>query len=231
MLVQEFDRSKHVYTNDQFAELIKDSTRFFSGTPVHYLEKIKTIRAFKGSGVYAIYYIGGPDEQRAIENEGLYMPVAAINRQAFVLPIYVGKAVPKGSRQSRITDDPGKQSSELCSRIKQHANSLLAANFDLSRFCCRFMIFEGESSNMIGSVEAMLIRMHQPLWNSIIDGFGNHDPGAGRYNQKKSDWDILHPGREWATKCLGDRGNDVENVKQIAMRVDSHLRKLTLKES
>ncbi len=31
--------------------------------------------------------------------------------------------------------------------------------------------------------------------NKIIDGFGNHDPGKGRYNQLRSRWDKLHPGR------------------------------------
>jgi hypothetical protein len=37
-------------------------------------------------------------------------------------------------------------------------------------------------------------------WNVLIDGFGNHDPGGGRYNQKKSSWDVIHPGRTWAEK-------------------------------
>jgi hypothetical protein len=47
----------------------------------------------------------------------------------------------------------------------------------------------------------MLIEHHQPVWNKIIDGFGNHDPGKGRYNQQRSAWDTLHPGRSWASKC------------------------------
>lgn len=32
-----FDRSKHVYTNEAFVELVKDAIRFFNGTPVHAL--------------------------------------------------------------------------------------------------------------------------------------------------------------------------------------------------
>ena len=32
-----FDRNEHVYTNDAFAELVKDAVRFFNGTPVHAL--------------------------------------------------------------------------------------------------------------------------------------------------------------------------------------------------
>ena len=57
---------------------------------------------------------------------------------------------------------------------------------------------------MIGTVEAALIRQYTPIWNSCIDGFGNHDPGSGRYDQAKSDWDILHPGRPWADKLRGE---------------------------
>ncbi len=38
---------------------------------------------------------------------------------------------------------------------------------------------------------------------TYMDGFGNHDPGSGRYEQAKSDWDVIHPGRAWAEKCNG----------------------------
>lgn len=57
---------------------------------------------------------------------------------------------------------------------------------------------------MITIVEAELIRQYRPLWNTIVDGFGNHDPGSGRYNQAKSEWDILHPGRIWAERLTGE---------------------------
>lgn len=50
-----FDRSKHVYRNDAFAELIKDAVRFFNGTPVHTLPPPEN---FLGTGVYALYYTG-----------------------------------------------------------------------------------------------------------------------------------------------------------------------------
>lgn len=68
---------------------------------------------------------------------------------------------------------------------------------------CRFMILEDAEADLIGTVEAALIRNYMPIWNSCIDGFGNHDPGSGRYNQAKSDWDVLHKGRAWADKCQG----------------------------
>ena len=46
--------------------------------------------------------------------------------------------------------------------------------------------------------ESLLIGRFSPIWNTIVDGFGNHDPGSGRRNQARSRWDVLHPGRNWA---------------------------------
>lgn len=46
--------------------------------------------------------------------------------------------------------------------------------------------------------ESLLIGRFSPIWNTVVDGFGNHDPGSGRRNQARSRWDVLHPGRNWA---------------------------------
>lgn len=48
----------------------------------------------------------------------------------------------------------------------------------------------------------MLIAMFQPLWNMLLDGFGNHDPGKGRYKQQRAPWDMVHPGRPWAARLM-----------------------------
>ena len=53
---------------------------------------------------------------------------------------------------------------------------------------------------MIPLAENMLIETFKPVWNVLIDGFGNNDPGAGRHNQRRSAWDMLHPGRPWAER-------------------------------
>jgi hypothetical protein len=37
-----FDRKKHLYKNEAFAELVKDAVRFFNGTPVHTLPPPET---------------------------------------------------------------------------------------------------------------------------------------------------------------------------------------------
>lgn len=195
-----FDRSKHVFYSPEFEELIKDTIRFFNGTPI---QPIPPLEDFKGTGVYAIYYIG---------KAGLYAPFHKINRIEFRQPIYVGKAVPRGWRQARTTDS---ESNELYRRLLDHTKSIRSAcNLDTKDFVCRFMILEKAASNLIGTVEAALIRHYQPLWNSLIDGFGNHDPGSGRYNQEMSAWDLIHPGRLWATKCA-ESSHTKEDIIQI----------------
>lgn len=187
-----FEREKHIYTSDAFEELIKDTVRFFNGTPVQTLPpSVK----FHGTGVYAIYYTGRND---------YYKEVSEQNRLEFHQPIYVGKAVPGGWRQAR-EKKLGLNTFELFGRLKEHGKSLKQAkNLEESDFWCRFMILENNASHLIGTVEAALIRFYKPIWNTKIDGFGNHDPGSGRYNQRKSEWDVIHPGRPWADKCLGE---------------------------
>lgn len=153
--VEPFDRAKHVYTNGAFVELVKDAIRFFNGTPVHSLPPPER---FLGTGVYALYYTG---------NAKPYSKYAELNRLAYDFPIYVGKAVPKGWRQSRRIDSVEKQSSELFSRLKQHSRSIeVVSGLRLEDFTCRFMIFEGASSDMIGTLEAFMIKWKKPLWNS-----------------------------------------------------------------
>jgi len=203
-----FDRAEHVYRNDAFAELIKDAVRFFNGTPVLALPPPTP---FLGRGVYAIYYTG---------SNPLYARYAKLNRTAYEFPIYVGKAVPKGWRQSRVSDSEGNQASELYGRLRQHYNTLKqVTSLNAEEFSCRFVIFEDTGSDMISTVEAALIKLNRPLWNSSVDGFGNHDPGKGRYEQARSDWDVIHPGREWAVKCKGPHHAEADILK----RIKSHL--------
>jgi hypothetical protein len=204
MKIQPFDRSKHVYKNDAFVELVKDAVRFFNGTPV---QGLPPAEKFTGTGVYALYYTG---------KNAFYARYAELNRLAYTHPIYVGKAVPKGWRQSRTSDNSGNQSSELFSRLREHARNIeIADGIAIDEFSCRFIIFEEGGSDMISTIEAALIKLNRPLWNSIVDGFGNHTPGNGRFEQAKSDWDVIHPGRLWAKKCKGVAKDKESIVKYI----------------
>ncbi len=214
MKQEPLDRSKHVYRNDAFVELVKDAVRFFNGTPVH---SLLPPEKFLGTGIYAIYYIG---------KHHLYTKYGELNRLSYASAIYVGKAVPKGWRQARSSDNPLSQSRELYSRLSQHSRTI-ASTSDLSPkdFMCRFVIFEDAGSDMIGTIEAALIKLNRPLWNSVLDGFGNHDPGKGRYEQARSAWDVIHKGREWAMKCNGTP----KEVADIIKAVESHWTNLSKK--
>ena len=138
-----------------------------------------------------------------------YGPIAAANRDGvFQQPIYVGKAIPKGGRKGGITTDAGKGTA-LRDRLRQHAASVdQARNLDLNDFLFRFLVVD---DIWIPLGENMLIENYKPVWNMIIDGFGNKDPGRRRATQHKSPWDVLHPGREFAEK-LADSGQTPEDV-------------------
>lgn len=138
---------------------------------------------FIGAGVYAIYYNGSSPVYSSFRHKDI--------------PIYVGKAVPLGARKGNVgTGDT--QGCALYNRLRQHADSILATgNLELDDFGCRFLAVD---DIWIPLAETLLIEKFQPVWNIVIDGFGNHDPGKGRYNQQKSAWDTLHPGREWASR-------------------------------
>lgn len=211
MKQQTFVRNEHVYKNDAFDELVKDAIRFFNGTPVHTLPPPES---FLGTGVYALYYIG---------RNPLYERYAELNRLSYDYPIYVGKAVPKGWRQSRSSDNKLNQSRELISRLREHGRSIsIAADLLLEDFMCRFVIFEDEGSDMISTIEAALIKLNRPLWNTSVDGFGNHDPGSGRYEQAKSGWDVIHEGRQWANKCNGKHAEK----NTVISKINKHLKNI-----
>lgn len=185
----DFDRSKHVFRSPGFQKIIDEAVEFLCASPVHILPPVTS---FEDAGVYALYYQ---------DTFATYAELAKKNSKGFNQPIYVGKAVPRGWRTSRTTKS-GENS--LYSRLREHTRSISQIkNLAVEDFICRFMILESEETDLISTVEAELIRRFKPLWNSVVDGFGNHDPGSGRYNQRVSEWDTLHPGRPWAKKLKG----------------------------
>lgn len=162
---------------------------------------------FIGAGVYAIYYHGlrMPYEP--------YTPVATgvLDEQEWI-PIYVGKAVPAGARVGGFGLDtpPG---NVLFNRLREHADSIrLAVNLELEDFSCRYLIVD---DIWIPLAESILIQRFQPLWNTTLAGFGNHDPGGGRYLQQRSAWDVLHSGRPWANRLRPNIRTEAELIELI----------------
>lgn len=167
------------------------------------------VTRFDGAGIYAIYY------------KGTFAPYAALaeayRRPESQTPIYIGKAVPKGARKGTIDLDAG-HGTVLWARLRDHADSIAqAANLDLGDFDCRYLAVD---DIWIPLGESLLISRFAPVWNALVDGFGNHDPGTGRHLGMRPRWDALHPGRAWAMRCK-DR---LETADQIANDVMEYLR-------
>jgi hypothetical protein len=192
---------RHVFRSPAFKSVVDEAVRFLAGTPVHPLPPTKT---FAGAGVYAIYYCGG---------YGPYRPLANLNKKQLCVPIYVGKAVPPGWRTARTQFGA---TSDLSNRLRQHAASIkFDADLDIKDFACRFLILTEVEGDLVVPVEAELIRRFKPLWNTVVDGFGNHDPGKGRYEQALSEWDALHPGRLWAKRLRGKSPSATKVLERI----------------
>jgi len=140
-----------------------------------------------GAGVYALYYTG---------DFAPYASIAAQNLEGkFQQPIYVGKAVPKGSRKGGLNFGTA-SGYPLRGRLRHHATSIdQVDNLDLGDFHFRSLVVD---DIWIPLGENMMIEMFKPIWNWVVDGFGNNKPGSGREKQCKSPWDVLHPGRRIA---------------------------------
>jgi hypothetical protein len=145
---------------------------------------------FEGAGIYVLYYTGRFPAYREI----------ASRRDSV---IYVGKAVPSGSRKGieRSLETPAGQ--VLYARLQEHRESIeQAAHIRPEEFDCRYLVVD---DIFIPLAESLLINKYEPIWNIRLTGFGNHDPGSGRYKQQRSPWDTVHPGRDWAMRCAANK--------------------------
>lgn len=186
-----------IFEDDTLSKVMASAITFLETTKIH---KLPLPSKFLGSGVYLLYYTGKHEIYSVLNN---------IQNSGKRIPIYIGKAVPPGSRQGRGTTS---DHSSLCIRLNEHARSIRSGKgLDLESFECRFVILNGEITNLISALESKLINLYQPIWNSCLDGFGNHDPGKGRYEQARSEWDTLHVGRLWAEK-LNENPLKVEEI-------------------
>lgn len=151
----------------------------------------------RGPGIYCLVYTGPFD---------VYGEIAASGN-----PVYVGKAVPPGSRRG---DTVNVDSPALRNRLREHARSIdQATNLDKEDFQYRYLAIEPV---WITLAERFAIDHYKPVWNRCLDGFGDHDPGSGRYNGEKSWWDTMHPGRGWA-----DNLRQVKTLEEAIERVQT----------
>jgi Eco29kI restriction endonuclease len=190
-------------------------------------------------GVYVLYYTG---------THPLYADIAERNSQNISKPIYVGKAVSSGSRIGNKQGEPvladsgeggdemtleaaevalsstasAKQSNSLFKRLNEHSNNLKTTRtLEIDHFQVRVIPM---ADAMVQWAEATMIGRLRPIWNARISGFGNHDPGSGRYKQARSIWDQLHPGRTWAERLDSLAPYDEEALRHnIRMTLDIDL--------
>ena len=171
------------------------------------LDPLPPKKPFAGAGIYALYYTG------THKPYPLYESVSIENRPDHnIEPIYVGKAVPPGIRVGGSgLHTPSR--AILYHRLREHAASIQqVSNLSLDDFLCQYLVVD---DIWISLGESLLIEKFSPIWNTILVGFGNHDPGKGRYNQQRSPWDTLHPGRTWADKLQPN----TKSAEQIAEEV------------
>ena len=166
---------------------------------------------FPGAGVYAIYYDGDFEP---------YGKLAAANADGSKHPIYVGKAIPEGGRKG--LDDSGVDTKALTKRLREHRTSIIQAdNLDLADFTMRWLVVE---DIWIPLGESAMIRRYRPVWNAVVDGFGNHDPGSGRKDGLRSQWDTIHPGRPWTHKFPArPAGSDLLIAQDARQYLDTRL--------
>lgn len=163
---------------------------------------------FWGSGIYAIYFTGPTDHS-------VYGRIAGSHS-----PIYVGRARPKGSRKGSAKADGGHRSKALSDRLYHHRTSIeQAVNLTVEDFSCRWLVAD---MLFVPMAEQLMIETYRPIWNGLIDGFGNNAPGGGRGEQVRSRWDTLHPGRYWAYELPDPPYTDVQLRSQVLAHFDQH---------
>jgi hypothetical protein len=172
--------------------------------------RLTDLVSFSGAGIYAIYY-HGPFPA--------YSPISLSPSDPNSVPIYAGKAVPAGSRRgASLTTNTATRA--LWNRLTDHRDNITEiekseGNLKVQDFSVRYLAVD---DIWIPLGESLLISTYNPVWNRVVDGFGNHDPGAGRYNGLRPLWDVLHPGRYWAPKCR----ERPESAQDIIQRIANH---------
>ncbi|HKY81973.1 hypothetical protein AI27_00955 [Sphingomonas sp. BHC-A] len=181
------------------------------------LVRLTDIRSSYGSGVYAIYYSG---------DHPLY---AGISRSE--TPIYVGKADPANDDASTTRE----QGARLTARLLEHAGTIATAAgyadqlpnglspIRLEDFLSRRLVC---ATNAQLVAEKHLIRTFWPVWNAETKacwGMSKHGDAASTRANKRSPWDVVHPGRQWA---LDERLQNSLSPDEIAARIAATLERV-----
>ena len=173
---------------------------------------IERIARTYGSGVYAIYYRGDHPAYRAVSKTET--------------PIYVGKADPKQA-DARTAREQGPQ---LYGRLADHRRMIrtvgdhairlhLPDPLRIEDFECRRLVC---ATNAQLVAERHLIGTFKPVWNNEVGicwGISKHGDAAKTRANKRSPWDVMHPGRAWA---MSEVLEDKMSPEFIVQRINEH---------
>lgn len=180
------------------------------------LVPLGSVKPAYGSGVYAIYYAG---------DHPLYARISGTET-----PIYVGKADPSNGDASTARE----QGPRLTGRLIEHAGTIATAEkyalentladglsaIHLADFKCRRLVC---ATNAQLVAERHLIRMFWPVWNSDTKacwGMSKHGDAASTRRNKRSPWDVVHPGRAWA---LDEQLVNNATAEEVSLRIEAIL--------
>lgn len=174
-------------------------------------KKLSEREDFYGAGIYSIFYNG---------NFPLYSEIRRTET-----PIYVGQAV-SGNQDAHTPIEQGRR---LAARLNEHRKNIDRASrtLQLRDFEYKSLVIQ---SGWESTAENYLIRLFRPIWNKetkIIQGFGKHGDRATTRQNRKSTWDTLHPGRNWA----GPSKANEQSIKQINAKVKKHFEEIKIYRS
>lgn len=133
------------------------------------------IPRFGGAGLYALYYRGDSVE--------LYHPLAKLQ-----IPVYAGQGRSSNSATGATVTVPR----PVFSRLRVHRMSIIQGGLPIAEFRFRALLMPdvhadlGENGLRVG---------YQPVWNSLLKGFGSNEQGATTRKSGKTKWDTVHDGR------------------------------------
>ena len=112
------------------------------------------------------------------------------------------------------------QGAQLAKRLSEHRKTIMKAKSTLHSedFSYRALVVK---SGYQSSAEEYLIRLFDPLWNSVCYGFGKHGDAPTTRGNRRSPWDTLHPGRDWAHRDA--KMKDARAPERIIEAMDAHL--------
>ena len=126
--------------------------------------------------------------------------------------------------------DPAHMGTSLAIRLIEHKKNIERASETLriEDFDYRALVVQ---SGWEGPAETYLIRMFRPLWNKevkILQGFGKHGDSVTTRANKRSPWDTLHEGRNWAG---GEGQTDKRTPTEILDDIRHHFERTVIYRS